>query len=192
MAPRSIHGLANLSVSGKGARKVRVSPSATISACPGRATEAAASAEVDVDAALAWRDFMVSDHTDDGAARWLAEHGIELLRGSGRLAGAGVVEVEIGEVDLHERRVVGAHRHREGELRPRNVGGVVGEADEILPVEVGREGVRRFVGGDGVPCPGAGFELHPSDRALAGGGEVLAEARLHIVDRGQIRPSLRS
>jgi pyruvate/2-oxoglutarate dehydrogenase complex dihydrolipoamide dehydrogenase (E3) component len=58
------------------------------------AREAAASAEVDVEAALAWRDFMVSDHTDDGAARWLADHGIALLRGSGRLAGPGVVEVD--------------------------------------------------------------------------------------------------
>jgi pyruvate/2-oxoglutarate dehydrogenase complex dihydrolipoamide dehydrogenase (E3) component len=58
------------------------------------AREAAASAEVDVEAALAWRDFMVSDHTDEGAARWLADHGIELLRGSGRLAGPGVVEVD--------------------------------------------------------------------------------------------------
>ena len=58
------------------------------------AREAAASAEVDVEAALAWRDFMVSDHTDDGAARWLAEREIDLLRGSGRLAGPGVVEVD--------------------------------------------------------------------------------------------------
>jgi dihydrolipoamide dehydrogenase len=58
------------------------------------AREAAASAEVDVEAALAWRDFMVSDHTDEGAARWLADNGIELLRGSGRLAGPGAVEVD--------------------------------------------------------------------------------------------------
>jgi dihydrolipoamide dehydrogenase len=58
------------------------------------AREAAASADVDVDAALAWRDFMVSDHTDDGQVKWLAENGIELLRGSGRLAGPGVVEVD--------------------------------------------------------------------------------------------------
>jgi pyruvate/2-oxoglutarate dehydrogenase complex dihydrolipoamide dehydrogenase (E3) component len=58
------------------------------------AREAAASAEVDVEAALAWRDFMVSDHTDDGAARWLGDHDIDLLRGSGRLAGPGVVEVD--------------------------------------------------------------------------------------------------
>jgi pyruvate/2-oxoglutarate dehydrogenase complex dihydrolipoamide dehydrogenase (E3) component len=58
------------------------------------ARNAAASAEVDVDAALAWRDFMVSDHTDAGQERWLADNGIDLLRGSGRLAGPGVVEVD--------------------------------------------------------------------------------------------------
>jgi pyruvate/2-oxoglutarate dehydrogenase complex dihydrolipoamide dehydrogenase (E3) component len=58
------------------------------------AREAAASAEVDVAAALAWRDFMVSDYSDAGAVGWLSSRGIELLRGTGRLAGSGVVEVE--------------------------------------------------------------------------------------------------
>src|SRR5215211_2974957 len=57
------------------------------------AREAAASAEVDVEAALAWRDFMVSDYSDAGQERWLADRGIDLLRGTGRLAGVGVVEV---------------------------------------------------------------------------------------------------
>src|SRR3712207_5581547 len=58
------------------------------------AREAAASGEVDVKAALAWRDFMVSDYSDAGQERWLAGQGIALLRGSGRLAGTGVVEVD--------------------------------------------------------------------------------------------------
>jgi dihydrolipoamide dehydrogenase len=58
------------------------------------ALEAAAHAEVDVDAALAWRDFMVSNYTDTGALRWLEDKGIALLRGHGRLAGVGVVEVD--------------------------------------------------------------------------------------------------
>ena len=58
------------------------------------ARDAAASAEVDVDAALAWRDFMVSDYSDAGQERWLEDAGIALLRGSGRLAGPGVVEVD--------------------------------------------------------------------------------------------------
>jgi dihydrolipoamide dehydrogenase len=58
------------------------------------AREAAATADVDVEAALAWRDFMVSDYSDAGQERWLADHSIELLRGTGRLAGPGVVEVD--------------------------------------------------------------------------------------------------
>ena len=47
--------------------------------------EAAGHAEVDVAAALAWRDFMVSDYSDAGQERWLADNGIALLRGTGRL-----------------------------------------------------------------------------------------------------------
>ncbi|QGN57489.1 NAD(P)/FAD-dependent oxidoreductase [Nostocoides sp. HKS02] len=58
------------------------------------ARDAAGTAEVDVSAALAWRDFMVSDHSDAGQEAWLADHGIDLLRGTGRLAGTGVVEVD--------------------------------------------------------------------------------------------------
>ena len=58
------------------------------------AREAAATAEVDVEAALAWRDYMVSNHTDTGQEKWLASHGIDLFRGTGRLAGTGVVEVD--------------------------------------------------------------------------------------------------
>jgi pyruvate/2-oxoglutarate dehydrogenase complex dihydrolipoamide dehydrogenase (E3) component len=57
------------------------------------AREAGANAEVDVAAALAWRDFMVSNYSDAGQERWLANHGIDLLRGTGRLAGTGVVDV---------------------------------------------------------------------------------------------------
>jgi len=57
------------------------------------ANEAAASAQVDVAAALAWRDFMVSNHTDTSAEKWLTDRGIDVLRGSGRLAGPGTVEV---------------------------------------------------------------------------------------------------
>jgi dihydrolipoamide dehydrogenase len=58
------------------------------------AREAGASAQVDVHAALAWRDFMVSNWSDAGQERWLAGRGIDLLRGTGRLAGTGVVEVD--------------------------------------------------------------------------------------------------
>src|SRR6266513_2401042 len=58
------------------------------------AREAAATARVDIEAALAWRNFMVSDYSDAGQERWLAGKGIDLLRGSGRLTGPGVVEID--------------------------------------------------------------------------------------------------
>jgi len=58
------------------------------------AREAASSAQVDVEAALAWRDFMVSGYSDAGQGRWLAGKGIDLLRGTARLAGVGVIEVD--------------------------------------------------------------------------------------------------
>ncbi|MGA7912389.1 MAG: NAD(P)/FAD-dependent oxidoreductase [Candidatus Dormiibacterota bacterium] len=57
------------------------------------AREAQASATIDVAASLAWRDFMVSDYSDAGQEHWLASKHIDLLRGTGRLAGVGVVDV---------------------------------------------------------------------------------------------------
>jgi len=65
---------------------------------PGEAVQGArdvgATAQVDVQAALAWRDFMVSDWSDAGQERWLAGRSIALLRGTGKLAGTGVVEID--------------------------------------------------------------------------------------------------
>ncbi|MFG1605090.1 dihydrolipoyl dehydrogenase family protein [Actinoplanes sp. NPDC049265] len=64
---------------------------------PGEAVQAArdaeSTAEIDVKRVLAWRDFMVSNYSDEGQQRWLAGAGIDLLRGRGRLAGPGTVEV---------------------------------------------------------------------------------------------------
>jgi dihydrolipoamide dehydrogenase len=58
------------------------------------ARDAAATADVDAEAALAWRDFMVSNYSDAGQERWLASQGIDLLRGTGKLVGAGAIEVD--------------------------------------------------------------------------------------------------
>ncbi|MER7006005.1 NAD(P)/FAD-dependent oxidoreductase [Dactylosporangium sp. NPDC000555] len=58
------------------------------------AREAAATARVDVQEALAYRDVMVSDYSDAGQQQFLAGKGIDLIRGTGRLAGPGVVEVD--------------------------------------------------------------------------------------------------
>jgi dihydrolipoamide dehydrogenase len=57
------------------------------------ARQAAGTAQVDVAAALAYRDYMVSDYSDSGQQSWLAGKGIDLIRGTGRLAGPGAVEV---------------------------------------------------------------------------------------------------
>src|ERR1700743_3262513 len=57
------------------------------------ANEAAGRAEVDVAAALAWRDFMGSNYSDAGQERWRAGQRIDLIRGHGKLAGFGAVEV---------------------------------------------------------------------------------------------------
>jgi dihydrolipoamide dehydrogenase len=58
------------------------------------ANNAGATARVDVEAVLAWRDFMVSNYSDASQERWLATQRIDLLRGRGRLAGTGLVEVD--------------------------------------------------------------------------------------------------
>ena len=59
-----------------------------------QAREAASSADVDVEAALAYRDLIVANYSDASQVRWLAAKGIDLIRGTGRLAGTGVVEVD--------------------------------------------------------------------------------------------------
>jgi pyruvate/2-oxoglutarate dehydrogenase complex dihydrolipoamide dehydrogenase (E3) component len=51
------------------------------------------SGKLDASAAFEWRDFMVSDYDDEGAKRWLDGKGIALIRGSGRITGAGKVSV---------------------------------------------------------------------------------------------------
>ncbi|MGZ8600364.1 MAG: dihydrolipoyl dehydrogenase family protein [Actinomycetota bacterium] len=58
---------------------------------------------IDVEAALAQRDYMTSDWSDRTQTPWLDEKGIELVRGHGRLAGERVVEVE---TDAGARRLV--------------------------------------------------------------------------------------
>ena len=112
------------------------------------AREAAASAEVDVEAVLAWRDFMVSNYADAGQERWLASTGIDLLRGSGRLAGAGVVEVD--DVPLHRRpRRRGDRLRTDRAARPRSprarghLDEPRGDRDEGRPAPIARTRRRR-------------------------------------------------
>ena len=53
----------------------------------------AVTGSLDFEQARGWRDFMVSDYSDSGKVGWLDGKGIDLLRGSGRIAGPGRVEV---------------------------------------------------------------------------------------------------
>ncbi len=68
----------------------------------------AVTGSIDVEAALAQRDYMTSSWSDRTQTPWLDEKGIELVRGHGRLAGARIVEVESGDVTrrLSARRAV--------------------------------------------------------------------------------------
>ena len=72
-----------------------------------RARASGCGAQVDVQDALAWRDFMVSNYSDAGQEHWLADRGITLLRGTGRLAGTGTVEVD-GERHTADHVVIAA------------------------------------------------------------------------------------
>ncbi|TDW95425.1 MULTISPECIES: NAD(P)/FAD-dependent oxidoreductase [Kribbella] len=54
----------------------------------------AVTGSLDVAAALAWRDFMVSGYDDSGQVSWAKGAGIEVLRGHGRLAGPHTVAVD--------------------------------------------------------------------------------------------------
>ena len=54
----------------------------------------AVSGGVHADGAFGWRDFMVSGYEDGAKAEYLESKGIEVLRGTARLAGAGRVEID--------------------------------------------------------------------------------------------------
>ena len=141
-----------------------------------QAREAAATARVDVAAALAWRDFMVSDYSDAGQERWLASKGIDLLRGTGKLAGTGVVEV--GGVRHTARNVVLANgadavippvpglRELDGVWTNREVTGMKAVPRHLL-----------ILGGGPV-----GAEMAQAVRRL-GGAVTLAEGADHVLAR---------
>src|SRR5438477_7983126 len=53
----------------------------------------AVTGRIDLAAAFAQRDYMTSNWDDSGQLPWLSDNNIELVRGSGRLAGERVVDV---------------------------------------------------------------------------------------------------
>ena len=147
---------------------------------PGEAVQGArdvgASAQVNVEAALAWRDFMVSNYSDAGQVSWLAGKGIDLLRGHGKLAGPGAVEV--GGVRYTAEHVV-----------------VATGSDPVIPPVPGLRGLdgiwtnREVTGMKAVPRRllilgggPVGAEMAQAVRRL--GGEVaLTEAASHVLAR---------
>jgi len=155
------------------------------------AREAAATADVDVAGALAWRDFMVSNYSDAGQERWLAENAIDLLRGTGKLAGAGAVEVDGTRYTAdHVVLANGADpiippipglREMDGVWTNREVTGMKAVPKRLLILGGGPVGVEmaqavRRLGGETVLIEGAERVLSHEPAPL---GEALAEALGH-------------
>src|SRR5947207_2665107 len=152
-----------------------------------QARDVGATAQVDVAAALAWRDFMVSNYSDSGQQVWLAGKGIELIRGTGRLAGPGVVEVNgVRHTAEHVVLATGSDpvapavpglRELEGIWTNREVTGMKAIPRRLLVLGAGPVGaemaqaVRRF-GGEVALVEGA---EHILPREPAPLGEGLAE-----------------
>lgn len=151
------------------------------------ANEAAATAQVDVEAALAWRDHMVSNYSDAGQERWLAEHDVALLRGRGRLAGTGVVDVDgVRHTADHVVLATGSEpfippvpglRGLEGIWTNREVTGMKAVPRRLLVLGAGPVGVEmaqavRRLGGEVVLIDGGAHVLSREPRPL---GEALGE-----------------
>ena len=158
---------------------------------PGEAVQGArnagASAQVDIEAVLAWRDFMVSDYSDAGQEHWLADRGIDLLRGDGRLAGTGVVEVGgVRHTAEHVVIATGAEpivppvpglRELEGVWGTREATGMKAVPRRLLVLGGGSAGVElaqvvRRLGGEAAVVEGADRVLPREPAPL---GEALGE-----------------
>jgi pyruvate/2-oxoglutarate dehydrogenase complex dihydrolipoamide dehydrogenase (E3) component len=152
------------------------------------ANNAAARAHVDIEAVFAWRDYMVSSYSDAGQEVWLANIGIDLLRGCGRLAGPGVVDVD-GARYTAEHVVIATGsepvippvpglRGLEGIWTNREATGMKAVPRRLLVLGGGPVGVEmaqavRRLGGEVVIVEGAAHLLSREPRPL---GEALGEA----------------
>jgi len=140
------------------------------------ARAAGAKAEVDVEAALAWRDFMVSSYSDAGQEQWLASRGIDLFRGTGKLAGTGVIEVDgVQHTAEHIVLATGADPVVPGIPGLRELEGVWGTRDATSMKAVPR---RLLVLGGGP----AGVEIAQIVRRL-GGEAVVIEGADRVLPR---------
>src|SRR5205085_1992356 len=145
-------------------------------------------ATIDIAAALDWRDDMVSNYSDANQQWWLNKNGIDLIRGRGRLAGTGVVEVDgVRHTAKHVVIATGSEpivppvpglRGLEGIWTNREVTGMKSIPRRLLVLGGGPVGVemaqavRRF-GGEVVLVEGA---AHLLPREPASLGEALADA----------------
>jgi dihydrolipoamide dehydrogenase len=129
---------------------------------------------------------MVSNYSDASQQRWLAEHGIDLLRGRGRLAGTGVVDVDgVSYTARHVVLATGSEpiippvpglRGLEGIWTNREVTGMKAVPRRLLVLGAGPVGVEmaqavRRLGGEVVLVEGAAHILSREPRPL---GEALA------------------
>jgi len=138
------------------------------------ARDAASHARVDVADALDWRDFIVSGYSDGGQVRWLDDRGIELLRGSGRIAGPGVVEVDgVRHRADHIVVAAGADPFVPPVAGLRELAGVWGTREATSMTEIPR---RMLVLGGGP----AGVELSVVVRRL-GGEAVVVEGADRVI-----------
>ena len=125
------------------------------------ARDVAATAQVSVEAVLTYRDFMVSNYSDAGQQKWLADQRIDLIRGHGRLAGTGVVEV-------------GGIRHT-----ARHVVLATGSDSVIAPVPGLRE-----LQGIWTNREATGMKAVPRRLLILGGGPVGAEIAQVVIRLG--------
>jgi pyruvate/2-oxoglutarate dehydrogenase complex dihydrolipoamide dehydrogenase (E3) component len=131
---------------------------------------------------------MVSNYSDAGQERWLAEHGIDLIRGRGRLAGPGLVEVDgVRHTAGHVVVATGSEpiippvpglRGLEGIWTNREATGMKAVPRRLLVLGGGPVGVEmaqavRRLGGEVVLVEGAAHILSREPRPL---GEALADA----------------
>jgi len=152
------------------------------------ARDAGATADVDPEAVFAYRNYMTSNWSDEGQERWLADNGIDLLRGHGRLAGTGVVEVDGGRhtadnvvlangADPFVPPIPGL-RELEGIWGTREATSMKALPRRLLVIGAGPAGAEmaqavRRLGGEAVLIDGAEHVLAREPAAL---GEALGEA----------------